>query len=112
MKTPGFLIWIPIWWHTESYLKQEIQDKRNFRDEKQYILCYKWLAKVKAWMEKEDENAGKTSRRDRKDKYGDRQAETEKQCNRKSKKMQSDSVLYLRIPFSILGNMASKSDDS
>lgn len=28
----------------------------------------------------------KTSRRDRKDKYGDRQAETEKQCKRKSKR--------------------------
>lgn len=42
-------------------------------------------------MEKEDENAGKTSRRDRKDRYGNRQAETEKQYKRKSQKMQGDS---------------------
>ena len=40
---------------------------------------------------KKDENAGKTNSRDGKDRYGNRQAETEKQYKRKSQKMQSDS---------------------
>ena len=44
---------------------------------------------------KKDENAGKTSRRDGKDRYGNRQAETEKQYKRKSQKMQSDSWFYI-----------------
>lgn len=41
------------------------------------------MTKVKTRKEKGDENAGKTSRRDRKDKYGNRRAEAEKQYKRK-----------------------------